>query len=345
MCNNYTLTETQNLPQGFDPNLENKKNNTVIRIVHNRENPFVQLNKKALWDENLSLKAVGLWARCLSRPDNWKFSIAELVKKSKEGRRAIDGAMEELIKNNYVVRLEYYERGADGKFQAGMGGVEYVFFEFQATEEEKLEQLEIFKKSFRLCGFGDSRNGDSRNAHLLIKNKKEIEIKNKNKNIPSAHAVRLSSILLEIIKKNKPDFSASTNSWPKIFDGMLKTYTIERILDVMNYASTSDFWGKQVGIVSPNIIRNKFEMLETQMRAKKSESSTVPGIDNKVKWAKDLFKHINDESKFDVLSTYVEIKNKGHVYSVVFKEKDFKQLVLNHLDTTGVKYDEIFKKR
>lgn len=159
-----------------------EERSTIIRVVHNRENPFVQLNKQALWDNTLSLKAVGLWARCMSRPNDWKFSIKELVNKCKEGRRSVDSAMQELIKANYACRLEYTERAEDGKFKNA--GVEYVFFEFPATEEEKAEQLEIFKKSFRNCGFGNCRNGDSRNAHLLIKSLTEKEETTEKDNTP-----------------------------------------------------------------------------------------------------------------------------------------------------------------
>lgn len=152
-----------------------EKRKTVIRVIHNRENPFVQLNKQALWDSSLSLKAVGLWARCMSRPTDWTFCISELVKKSKEGRRAIDAAMQELIQANYACRIEYYDRGEDGKFKNG--GVEYIFFEFPATEEEKSAQLDIFKKSFRHCGFGNRRNGNCRNDELLIKTYTKIDSK------------------------------------------------------------------------------------------------------------------------------------------------------------------------
>ena len=140
---------------------------SIIRTVHNKENPYVQLNKKALWDDRLSLKAVGLWARCMSRPDDWRFNISELAKRLKEGRRAIDSAIKELINNNYAIRLEHWEKDLDGKFVGG--GVEYVFFEFEATESEKANVLNEFKKSFQHCGFGNSRNGNSRNDELLKK--------------------------------------------------------------------------------------------------------------------------------------------------------------------------------
>lgn len=141
---------------------------SIIRVIHNRENPFVQLNKEALWDKNLSLKALGLWARCMSRPDNWKFSVKELVSKSKEGRRAIDGAIKELIEAGYALRLEYYEKSEDGKFNEG--GFEYVFFEFPANQEDKEKALQELKKSFRHCCFSNRRNSNCRNSNLLIKN-------------------------------------------------------------------------------------------------------------------------------------------------------------------------------
>ena len=82
---------------------------SIIRVVHNRENPYVQLNKGALWDSRLSLKAVGLWARCLSKKDDWKFNVRKLASKMKEGKASIYGAMEELIENGYVIKIEYSE--------------------------------------------------------------------------------------------------------------------------------------------------------------------------------------------------------------------------------------------
>jgi hypothetical protein len=137
---------------------------SVIRILHNRENPYVTLNKQPLFDDRLSLKAKGLWAQCLARPDNWRFYVQEMVKNCKEGRRAIYSAIDELIKYNYAIRLEHYQKSENGKFSAG--GVEYVFFEFCPTDVEKEELTEEFKKSFRQCGFGNARNGDRRNVQL-----------------------------------------------------------------------------------------------------------------------------------------------------------------------------------
>jgi len=162
------IIDNQTLPVKGDD-----KRNTVIRVVHNRENPFVQLNKQALWDSNLSLKAVGLWARCMSRPNDWTFCIKELVGKCKEGRKAVDSAMQELIEARYAYRLELDKKGEDGKFTHRI--VEYVFFEFPATDEEIEEQKQVFKKFHRDCRFGNLRDGNLQKEHLLIKSTTETE--------------------------------------------------------------------------------------------------------------------------------------------------------------------------
>lgn len=139
---------------------------SVIRVNHNRENPFVQLNRSALWDENLSLRAIGLWARCMSRPDDWTFRIRELIKTSKEGRTAIYTTIDELIKHGYCIRMEIYQRVQKGQF--GTNNVEYVFFEFPITDSERADYVEEFKKRFPRSGFRNPGNRDTGNQHILI---------------------------------------------------------------------------------------------------------------------------------------------------------------------------------
>ena len=51
---------------------------SIVRVKHNKENPYVMINRHALWDKNLSLEAVGLWVRLLSRPDDWHVNVLEL---------------------------------------------------------------------------------------------------------------------------------------------------------------------------------------------------------------------------------------------------------------------------
>lgn len=147
---------------------------SIIRVVHNRENPFVQLSRKALWDERLSLKAVGLWSRCMSRPDNWRFNIKELVSKCKEGRKAIDGVIHELIETGYALRVDLWDKDTNGRFTNKV--TEYVFFEFPATQEDKDKIFKEFSLTHRFCRLGNLRDRDIQNDHLQIDKEEEIEI-------------------------------------------------------------------------------------------------------------------------------------------------------------------------
>ena len=59
---------------------------TIIRTVHDKSNPYVMLNKASLWDTQLPLEAVGLWARLMSRPDNWEVRTSEIQKSCQIGK-------------------------------------------------------------------------------------------------------------------------------------------------------------------------------------------------------------------------------------------------------------------
>lgn len=127
---------------------------SIIRTIRNGN--FVTLDNNSLWNKNLSLKAIGLWARCLSRPNDWEFHVSELASTGKEKKLAIYNALDELIAENYVVRIERYEKNEKGRFSGKK--FDYLFFNFPPTEEEKAQYIEEFKKSFRHRGFGDLHN-------------------------------------------------------------------------------------------------------------------------------------------------------------------------------------------
>ena len=67
---------------------EDKRLDEVIR-VRKRPNNFVMLDKTFLEDDRLSFKAKGILAYLLSKPDNWKVIVGNLVKYSKDGKSAV----------------------------------------------------------------------------------------------------------------------------------------------------------------------------------------------------------------------------------------------------------------
>lgn len=82
-------------------------------ILRTRKNKnYTTLCNVALNDPDLSLKAKGLFAYLMSKPDDWKISYRGLMAQLKEGQRAILGALAELEEAGYLDReLEQDKRG------------------------------------------------------------------------------------------------------------------------------------------------------------------------------------------------------------------------------------------
>ena len=108
----------------------------IIRSSHDKETPYVVLNKKSLWDSTLSLQSVGLWARIMSRPDDWKFRVSELAKSCNKDEDTINKYLRELIDAGYAYRSQKNDP-TTGKF----GPIELVVFETKKSMEEIKEMF------------------------------------------------------------------------------------------------------------------------------------------------------------------------------------------------------------
>ena len=276
---------------------------SIIRIKHNKENPFVQLNKKGLWDEDLSLKATGLWARCLSRPDNWTFNISEMIKSSKEGKRAIYSAIDELIAHGYVVRVQVSIRNDTGQY--GFQKVEYHFFEFKLSGEETEKYKEEFKKSLPRCGFAHARFSLPQNEPLIRKKEKEKEFTKKeskpkkkppsyeqppnpeaNASLDSKESHDTDSISPEIskivgllkrsLKDLKHDYKIKPTDearWAREIEKMIRIdeRNPEIIKKILEWLPTDSFW--QGVILSGAKLRKQFDALEIEMHKSRNKAN------------------------------------------------------------------------
>lgn len=100
---------------------------TVIRVKH--QTKYVVINKTALEDGRLSFKAKGIWAYCMSRPDNWEFHISHLATVSKEKEDAIYSGIKELIECGYCEKTQENKGKGAGKGRGCFGPVDYVVYE------------------------------------------------------------------------------------------------------------------------------------------------------------------------------------------------------------------------
>lgn len=94
---------------------------SVIRI-HKTKN-FTVMSNHHFKERGLSLKAKGLLSLMLSLPDDWNYSIAGLVKLSKDGKDSVMTALAELEKFGYLTRTQM--TNDKGQFS----GIEYNIFE------------------------------------------------------------------------------------------------------------------------------------------------------------------------------------------------------------------------
>lgn len=121
---------------------------SVIRTKHAAN--YVCINKTAFEDPNLSFKAKGLFAYCMSRPDDWSFHVSHLATICKDKKTAIYSAIKELVKAGYCEKV----RTRDSAGRAT--GIEYV-----------IHEMPIFKKSLPHSGFPHVDNQSVENQPLL----------------------------------------------------------------------------------------------------------------------------------------------------------------------------------
>lgn len=76
-----------------------------------KERDFVILDNAMLREPNLSLKAKGLLAFILSRPDDWVFTIRGLAHFCRDGPDSVRSAVQELENAGYIVRQRRREKG------------------------------------------------------------------------------------------------------------------------------------------------------------------------------------------------------------------------------------------
>lgn len=93
---------------------------TVFRVEKNRE--FVVMSNKFLRNKEMSLKAKGLLALCLSLPEDWNYSLNGLVAICKESLTSIRSALKELEEFNHLRRVKK-------KDERGQFIYEYIIYE------------------------------------------------------------------------------------------------------------------------------------------------------------------------------------------------------------------------
>jgi len=86
---------------------------SFVRTVK-KENPFVQIDKYFLNDENLTWSAKGILAYILSKPNDWVIRKEDLIRRSGDGKAKVEAALLNLLANGYINWFQ--EKEDDGTF-------------------------------------------------------------------------------------------------------------------------------------------------------------------------------------------------------------------------------------
>jgi DnaD/phage-associated family protein len=86
---------------------------SIVRTVK-RENPFVQIDNFVFEDLTISWAAKGVLGYILSKPNQWQVRKQDLIKKSQDGKAAIETALLELMAAGYM--NWYQEKDKNGQF-------------------------------------------------------------------------------------------------------------------------------------------------------------------------------------------------------------------------------------
>lgn len=78
----------------------------MIRRAARPNRNFLIVDNATVRDERLSLRAIGLLVRILSRPDDWRSDYRSLARECKEGQAAIRSALKELRGAGYIVQTK-----------------------------------------------------------------------------------------------------------------------------------------------------------------------------------------------------------------------------------------------
>lgn len=119
---------------------EDKRLNEVIR-VQKRKNNFVMMDKTFLEDTRLSYKAKGILAYLLSKPDNWKVIVGNLVNYSTDGKAAVYAGLKELKECGYYEKKPI--RNDDGTRITRWESTVYEFPVSLLTDFQEIENQDI----------------------------------------------------------------------------------------------------------------------------------------------------------------------------------------------------------
>lgn len=295
----------------------------IVRTFHDKDHPFAMINKESLNDKNLSLEASGLWARLLSRPDDWSVSVSELKKSWGIGEQKIYRILNELIDNGYALRVQTRNNGRYAGteihiFEAKIGKDQMKLYEMGSPYLEKPDAVkpdavfqgttntDLTKKDLERYEREKERKKKKRNQEILTdpvcadaQTPSLFSKKGEEKKKPSKEALELAKDFFDKLLENDETLIAPNfEKWALELDriNQVDKQSFDDIERLIGFVTTNKFWKKAIS--SPSGLRKKWNSIALQ--APESHVDGRPTMRMKRRWAKSVQESLPDRSKMTI---------------------------------------------
>ena len=195
----------------------------MAKFKINKNKNYTTISNYHLQDTNLSLKAKGLLSLMLSLPDNWDYSVRGLAEICIETKDTINGILNELENNNYLVRKRIYENGKIIEW-------EYNIYESNDLHPKKqdIEKQDIgFYDNNKILNNKILNNKESNNINIITKESSKRFVKptieeiqkycsDRNNNVDANYFYDFYESKGWMIGKNKmKDWKSAIRTWEK----------------------------------------------------------------------------------------------------------------------------------
>lgn len=186
---------------------EDKRLDEVIR-VRKRPNNFVMIDKTFLEDERLSFKAKGILAYLLSKPDNWKVIVGNLVKYSKDGKSAVYAGLKELKECGYYVKTPI--RSEDGRRISRWESTVYempdsLLSDFQEIENQEIENQYLENRERNNNYYNNKLNINNNHVSLSVREEDKTDETDEKNSVENTLEVIHDNIGYEQLRQTNPE--------------------------------------------------------------------------------------------------------------------------------------------
>ena len=187
--------------------MEDKRLDEVIR-VRKRPNNFVMIDKTFLEDDRLSFKAKGILAYLLSKPDNWKVIVGNLVKYSKDGKSAVYAGLKELKECGYYVKTPI--RSEDGRRISRWESTVYempdsLLSDFQEIDNEEIENQNLENRERNNNYYNNKLNINNNHVSLSVREEDKTDETDGENSVENTLEVIHDNIGYEQLEQTNPE--------------------------------------------------------------------------------------------------------------------------------------------